>query len=219
MIRFIILFINLLSAISVSAQFNTISSESAISRLNTRKNIVEDSAARKGNNDVVRNEAIKHYMSVSYPLDNVVVTSPYGMRKDPFSGKNYSHKGIDLRAKFQPVYAMMHGTVIKVAQEKKGGLYVIIRHGNYEITYCHLSQSLVRKGCAVKPGDVVAVSGASGTRCTGPHLHIGVKYKGKTINPMIMLGFIRQTRESVLRELTSHCGAYAPDSLSKYIDF
>jgi murein DD-endopeptidase len=209
MFRFIILFISLFSAASLFAQFNTISPKTAI----CRKNIVVDSAARVGDNNVVKAEAIKCYMSVSYPLDNVVVTSHFGMRKDPFSGKNSSHKGIDLRAKFQPVYAMMHGEVIKVTHEKKGGLYVIIRHGDYEVTYCHLSQSLVKKGCAVKPGDVVAVSGASGTRCTGPHLHIGLRYKGKAINPMIVLDFIRQTRELALRELTSHCDAYAPDEL------
>jgi murein DD-endopeptidase len=209
MFRFIILFISLLSTASLSAQFNTISPKTAI----CRKNIVVDSAARVGDNNVVKAEAIKRYMSVSYPLDNVVVTSHYGLRKDPFSGKNSSHKGIDLRAKFQPVYAMMHGEVIKVAQEKKGGRYVVIRHGDYEVTYCHLSQLLVMKGCTVKPGDVVAVSGASGTRCTGPHLHIGVKDKGKAINPMIVLDFVRQTRESALRKLTSHCDAYAPDSL------
>jgi murein DD-endopeptidase len=209
MFRFIILFVSLLSTASLSAQFNTISPKTAI----CRKNIVVDSATRVGDDNVVRNDAIKRYMSVSYPLDNVVVTSHFGMRKDPFSGKNSTHKGIDLRAKFQPVYSMMPGDVIKVAQEKKGGRYVIIRHGDYEVTYCHLSQLLVKKGYAVKPGDVVAVSGASGTRCTGPHLHIGLRYKGKAINPMIVLDFIRQTRESALRELTSHCDAYAPDEL------
>jgi murein DD-endopeptidase len=171
---------------------------------------VVDSTTMAGNDMLV-----EKYLSVAYPLASIVVTSPFGVRRDPFSGKTAQHGSVDLRAHYQPVYAMIHGTVVRVGYERKGGNFLTIQHGNYSVTYCHLLQVLVRNGASVKPGDVVAVSGASGTRCTGPHVHIGVKYKGKAINPKIMLDFIRQTRESALRELTSHCGAYAPDSLSR----
>jgi murein DD-endopeptidase len=207
----------------VSAQFNTITNRTAtikitngrVQKQNNHPESVEmvnvmDSATMVGNNMLV-----DKYLSVAYPLASIVVTSPFGVRRDPISGKTSHHGGVDLRAHFQPVYAMMHGTVVRVGFERKGGNFLTIQHGDYSVTYCHLSQVLVRNDASVKPGDVVAVSGASGTRCTGPHLHIGVKYKGKAINPMVILDFIRQTRESVLRELISHCDVYVPDSLSR----
>jgi murein DD-endopeptidase len=222
--KYLMVFIALLSSSAhVSAQFNTITNRTAtikitngrVQKQNDHPESVEminvvDSSTMVGNNMFV-----EKYLSVAYPLASIVVTSPFGVRRDPISGKTAHHGGVDLRAHFQPVYAMMHGTVARVGYERKGGNFLTIQHDDYSVTYCHLSQVLVRNGASVKPGDVVAVSGASGTRCTGPHLHIGVKYKGKTINPMIVLDFIRQTRESALHELTSHCGAYAPDSLSR----
>jgi murein DD-endopeptidase len=222
--KYLMVLIALLSSSThVSAQFNTITNRTAtikitngrVQKQNNHPESVEmvnvvDSATMVGNNMLV-----DKYLSVAYPLASIVVTSPFGVRRDPISGKTSHHGGVDLRAHSQSVYAMTHGTVARVGYEHKGGNFLTIQHGDYSVTYCHLSQVLVRNGAAVKPGDVVAVSGASGTRCTGPHLHIGVKYKGKAINPMVMLDFIRQTRESALRELTSHCGAYAPDSLSR----
>jgi murein DD-endopeptidase len=222
--KYLIVLIALLSSsVHVSAQFNTITNRTTtvkitngrVQKQNDHPESVEmvnvmDSVTMVGNNMLV-----EKYLSVAYPLASIVVTSPYGARRDPISGKTAQHGGVDLRAHFQPVHAMMHGKVARVGYERKGGNFLTIQHGDYSVTYCHLSQVLVRNGDSVKPGDVVAVSGASGTRCTGPHLHIGVKYKGKAINPMIVLDFIRQTRESALRELTSHCGAYAPDSLSR----
>jgi murein DD-endopeptidase len=222
--KYLMVLIALLSSLAhVSAQFNTITNRTVtikitngrVQKQNDHPESVEmayvvDSATMVGNNMFV-----EKYLSVAYPLASIVVTSPFGLRRDPISGKTAQHGGVDLRAHFQPVYAMMHGTVARVGYERKGGNFLTIQHGDYSVTYCHLSQVLVRNGAAVKPGDVVAVSGASGTRCTGPHLHIGVKYKGKAISPMVMLDFIRQTRESALRELTLHYGAYAPDSLSR----
>jgi murein DD-endopeptidase len=222
--RYLMVLIALLSSsVHLSAQFNTITNRTATIKITNERvqkqndhpesvemvNVV-DSTTMVGNNVFV-----EKYLSVAYPLASIEVTSPFGVRRDPISSKTAHHGGVDLRAHFQPVYAMMLGTVVRVGYERKGGNFLTIQHGDYSVTYCHLSQVLVRNGAVVKPGDVVAVSGASGTRCTGPHLHISVEYMGKAINPMVMLDFIRQTRESALRELTSHCGAYAPDSLSR----
>jgi murein DD-endopeptidase len=222
--KYLIILIALLSSSAhVSAQFNTITNRTATTKItngmvqkqNDHPESVEmvhvvDSTTMVGNDMLV-----KKYLSVAHPLASIEVTSPFGVRRDPISGKTSHHGGVDLRANFQPVYAMMLGTVVRVGYERKGGNFLTIQHGDYSVTYCHLSQVLVRNGASVKPGDVVAVSGASGTRCTGPHLHIGVKYKGRAINPMVMLDFVRQTRELALRELTLHYGAYAPDSLSR----
>lgn len=139
-------------------------------------------------------------MSVSYPLKKVKITSPYGHRKDPFTGKRRIHNGLDLRARNEEVYAMMSGEVVKVSSDKRSGNYVSIRHGDYTVSYCHLSKALVKKGTQVMPGEIVAISGNTG-RSTGPHLHITAKYGKKHINPAILLLFVRETREEALMHL------------------
>lgn len=139
-------------------------------------------------------------MSVSYPLKKITVTSPYGRRKAPFTNKRSNHKGLDLRARNEEVYAMMPGRVVKVSSDKRSGNYVTIRHGDYTVSYCHLSKALVKKGAQVMPGEVVAISGNTG-RSTGPHLHITAKYGQKHIDPAILLQFVRETREEALAHL------------------
>lgn len=148
----------------------------------------------------MRNQWIDCYMSVSYPLREIIVTSPYGRRKDPFTGKRSNHKGLDLQANNEEVYAMMPGEVVKISSDKRSGNYVSIRHGDYTVSYCHLSKVLVKKGTQVMPGEVVAISGNTG-RSTGPHLHITAKYGKKHINPAILLQFVRETREEALMQL------------------
>ena len=94
---------------------------------------------------------IDRYLSVSYPLQRIRITSPYGYRKDPFTGKRKFHGGIDLHARGEQVLAMMEGVVVKVGQDKTSGKYVTLRHGNYTVSYCHLSKILVVKGMSVRP--------------------------------------------------------------------
>ena len=150
----------------------------------------------------MRSQWIDCYMSVSYPLKEITITSPYGRRKDPFIGKRSNHKGLDLRANGEEVYAMMHGEVVKVSSDKRSGNYVTIRHGDYTVSYCHLSKILVKKGAQVLPGQVVAISGNTG-RSTGPHLHITAKYGKKHIDPVLLLQLIKETREEALAHLAT----------------
>ena len=151
----------------------------------------------------MRSQWIDCYMSVSYPLRKIIVTSPYGQRKDPFTGKRSNHKGLDLRARNEDVYAMMLGEVIKVSSGRRSGNYIVIRHGDYTVSYCHLSKTLVRKGAQVRPGEVVAVSGKTG-RATGYHLHITAKYGKSHIDPAILLQFVKETREEALAHLNGN---------------
>ena len=65
------------------------------------------------------------------------------------------------------------------------GNYVTLRHGNYHVSYCHLSSIIVRKGESVFPGIIVGVTGNTG-RSTGSHLHLTCKKDGKSINPAIL---------------------------------
>ena len=125
------------------------------------------------------------YPSITYPLKSIKVTCPYGYRRDPFTGKLSWHNGLDLRAKNEPAYAMMDGIVEKVGYDNRSGNYVTLRHGNYHVSYCHLSSIIVRKGESVFPGIIVGVTGNTG-RSTGSHLHLTCKKEGKSINPAIL---------------------------------
>jgi murein DD-endopeptidase len=201
---FLLLFCVLLSigwCMPASAQFVTVSSHP--SRIQLEKIIedrVEHTVDVADRVDAAGTDAAERYLSVSYPLDKIVVTSPFGVRADPFSGKRSQHKGLDVRADYEQVYAMMYGEVIKVGFDKRSGNYVSIRHGDYTVTYCHLSQPLVRKGAVVMPGEVVAISGDTG-RSTAPHLHISVRCGGEYLNPAILLDVIRRTRDDALQQL------------------
>ena len=163
-------------------------------------NLVSLTSMAGKHSEEMRSQWIDCYMSVSYPLKKITITSPYGQRRDPFTGKRSNHKGLDLRANSDEVYAMMPGEVIKVSSDKRSGNYVTIRHGDYMVSYCHLSKTLVRKGAQVLPGEVVAISGNTG-RSTGPHLHITAKYGKKHIDPAVLLQFVKETREEALAHL------------------
>lgn len=150
--------------------------------------------------EVTRNHWIGRYLSVSYPLKRIKVTSHYGLRRDPFTGKKSRHKGLDLQAKNEEVYAMMYGEVIKVSSDRRSGNYVVLRHGGYTVSYCHLSKVLVREGTKVKPGEVVAISGRTG-RATGFHLHITVRNSKRYVNPLVLLEVIKEIKNQALENL------------------
>lgn len=143
---------------------------------------------------------IDRYLGVCYPLRSIRVTSPYGYRKDPFTGKKKFHAGLDLHARSEEVLAMMEGVVVKVGQDKTSGKYVTLRHGSYTVSYCHLSKILVVKGTVVHPRDVVGITGSTG-RSTGPHLHITCKLDGKSVDPSVILGYIQSTQQECVAAL------------------
>lgn len=150
----------------------------------------------------MRKQWIDSYLSVSYPLKELHVTSPFGVsRTDPFTKKRKRHNGLDLRADRCETYAMMHGMVVKAGQDRISGKYVTVRHGDFSVSYCHLSECRVKKGDCVRPGDVVGISGNTG-RSTGSHLHLTVRMGRKHINPEILLQFVDETRRQALEKLS-----------------
>ena len=136
---------------------------------------------------------IQRYLSVSYPLKHVKVNSPFGTRRDPFTGAKASHNGLDLKAYYEEVYAMFDGKVKKVGADPRSGNYVVLQHGEYTISYCHLSKVRVSEGDDLIAGDVVAISGNTG-RSTGSHLHITCRYKGALTDPYTLLIYIGDVR-------------------------
>ncbi len=150
--------------------------------------------------DMDKKKWMDRYLSVSYPLRYIKVTSPYGYRKDPFTGKSKFHGGLDLRARGDEVMAMMEGVVVKVGQDKTSGKYVTLRHGRYTVSYCHLSKILIVKGAVVHPRDVVGITGSTG-RSTGEHLHITCKLNGRSISPSLILDYIQSIRQECISAL------------------
>jgi murein DD-endopeptidase MepM/ murein hydrolase activator NlpD len=119
----------------------------------------------------------------------VALSSPFGLRKDPFTGRVQQHNGIDVSAPFgSPVSAFEPGTVTFSGWKPGYGNIVIIRHEDgLESIYAHLSRSLVAVGQAVESRIHIACVGSSG-RSTGPHLYFEVRRNGKAIDPMSQIG-------------------------------
>ena len=195
---FVALFILINSCLHIKAQFHTIASRPLHYRVEKVKDrpksetvCVKDSLAMVGKKEenIDREKWLERYMSVSLPLKKIKVTSPFGMRKDPFTGKRRMHNGIDLRARNDEVYAMFPGVVKKVGYDKRSGNYVTLRHGDYTVSYCHLSRVTVKEKTPVLAGDVVGITGNTG-RSTGEHLHLTCKRSGISINPSVMFEYI-----------------------------
>lgn len=199
----IVLIILLNICVLSHGQFNTITPSSSIYKIREKKNIpIKVEEVKTPDSTLINAKPmsenssrwIQQYLSVSYQLDRMVVNSSYGMRRDPFTGKRKQHNGIDFHARGDEVYAMMQGDVVKVGQDKQSGIFVILRHGNYTVSYCNLSSVLVKTGSKVKAGGAVAITGNTG-KSTGEHLHLAVKYDGEYINPNILLQYIKEVHE------------------------
>lgn len=197
--------IGCLAVSSAKAQFNTVSNN--VCRYKVKK--VEEKFLLPANQPVDSIQAnllqqethsvdnkqkqwTSSYPSITYPLKSIKVTSPYGYRRDPITGKQSWHNGLDLRAKNEPAYSMMEGIVEKIGYDSRSGNYVTLKHGNYHVSYCHLSFVIVGKGERVFSGTIVGVTGNTG-RSTGNHLHLTCKKDGKSFNPAILLNLIEKS--------------------------
>lgn len=113
------------------------------------------------------------------------LSSRFGYRKDPFSGRTKNHTGVDFAMKpGNPIYATGDGIVTNVKFELFGyGNQVVIDHGfGYKTRYAHMKTIGVVEGMKVKRGECIGLSGNSG-RSSGPHLHYEVIYKDRHVNP------------------------------------
>ena len=115
------------------------------------------------------------------------ITSPYGLRADPFSRRSAWHGGIDMGAgaysRQVPITATGPGTVAFAGRKSGYGRVVYIDHGNgFQSRYGHLRSINVSKGDVVAIGDTLGIMGSSG-RSTGRHLHFEVLFQGKGYEP------------------------------------
>ncbi|MCR4662844.1 MAG: M23 family metallopeptidase [Endomicrobiaceae bacterium] len=117
------------------------------------------------------------------------LSSTFGTRKHPVTGKISKHGGIDIAVKTGTLVGAAADGIVTVASTNVGhyGTAVFIDHQNGYIThYGHLSKILVRVGQKVKAGQIIAKSGSTG-RSTGPHLHFTVKKNGVSLDPLKFL--------------------------------
>lgn len=123
-------------------------------------------------------------LPIGAPVEKVRITSNYGVRNDPFTGKPKRHRGIDFAGKIgTELMAVAPGRVVSAGERVGYGTTVEIDHGlGFSTLYAHLSQITVSRGDWVRPGTVVGLGGSSG-RSTGPHLHYEIRYKGAPFDP------------------------------------
>jgi murein DD-endopeptidase MepM/ murein hydrolase activator NlpD len=116
------------------------------------------------------------------------ITSSFGQRISPFTGRLQMHEGLDICARpGTPVKATAEGVVIYSGWKSDFGKLVTIDHGyGYRTRYGHLSKIYVKNGQRVQRGDTIGALGNTG-RSTGPHLHYEVKVRGLPVNPKTYL--------------------------------
>ena len=155
----------------------------------------------------------------------MLVTSPFGMRHDPMNpGKDQMHKGIDIRCRNVALLATENGGKVVATNENAntpGGKSVTIEYqrqdgSKTQVSYHHLSSISVKQGETVKAGTQIGVSGNTGTRTTGEHLHFSVKQiapdgNSRDIDPAAYLAEIAQ--KGNLSQKLMHNGT---DLLAKY---
>jgi len=125
------------------------------------------------------------------PVRAGYISSYYGKRADPFTGKQTHHRGIDFAGRRgSPVISVAGGVVTWSGDRYGYGQMIEINHGNGYVTrYAHNDQNLVAVGESVQPGQLIALMGSTG-RATGPNLHFEVWYRGRPADPV---KYIRQT--------------------------
>lgn len=154
----------------------------------------EDETSEDNIADVNTDSIDRYFPKVALPLKDIKVTSPFGMRRDPMNRKSRRmHNGLDLKAHYESVFSMLPGIVSRTGYSKTGGYFVTVNHGVCVCSYLHLSKIKVVTGQHVKAGQTIAISGNTGSRTTGPHLHLACRLgdeKGKFFNPVVILNFV-----------------------------
>lgn len=123
-------------------------------------------------------------MPAGRPVGDGWLSSRFGKRNDPFTGKWEFHKGLDFAGKKgSSVVAVGDGVVSWSGKRSGYGNTVEVTHGNGYVTrYGHNEHNLVKAGDTVKKGQQLALMGSTG-RSTGPHVHFEVLHNGTAVNP------------------------------------
>lgn len=129
---------------------------------------------------------IMRFVPNGYPINNYSrISSPYGYRIHPLTGKRELHTGVDLACSIDtPVYATSDGVVDFAKDGWNGGYGIMVKIDHsfgFKTYYAHLNSFVVQRGDFVKKGQLIAYSGNTGIS-SGPHLHYEVRFLGSHIN-------------------------------------
>ena len=139
---------------------------------------------------VMENRAIAAEVSPSFaPVKKGYVSSPFGMRRDPFNGRSRMHRGMDFAgARGTAVHSVASGVVSFAGRKGGYGIVVEVDHGDNLVSrYAHLDEALVDKGAVIKKAEKIALLGSTG-RSTGPHLHLEILHNNERVDPQRYLG-------------------------------
>lgn len=129
-------------------------------------------------------ESESGYM-MPFPLnedEELPTTLGYGEQKNPLTGQNFNHLGVDFAVKDKPLYAIATGMVVGAGQEAVHGNYIVSKYGKYEVTYGHISEAYTPYGTKIRAGQQIA-------KC-GDFLHVGVRFDGEDLDPMEFFAMI-----------------------------
>ncbi|MFA9380112.1 MAG: M23 family metallopeptidase [Acetanaerobacterium sp.] len=123
--------------------------------------------------------------SVLYPVEGGTLTSDFGYRKHPVTGKQDFHTGIDIAApRGTRIMAALSGRVIKISEDAIYGNVIVLDHGAaFYTVYCHCERIVAPLDAKVKSGETIALVGDTGV-ATGPHLHFEMQKDGLCADPM-----------------------------------
>lgn len=130
-------------------------------------------------------QAAANSIPTGMPVTDGYITSPFGERIDPFTGRESFHPGLDIGAfRGESVHTVADGVVTFAGVRPGYGEVVEIDHGDgYMTRYAHNSRLLAHVGEHVHTGEVISDAGSTG-RSTGPHVHFEVWHDGKLVNPL-----------------------------------
>jgi len=119
------------------------------------------------------------------------ITSHFGQRVHPVTGKHGHHDGVDVALPVgTTLLSPFAGRISRIQTTENGGLSLTIKHpGDRSTTYRHLDATLLKEGEVVSAGQPIATSGESG-RVTGPHLHLEARNNGNLVDPKDLIGQI-----------------------------
>ncbi|MHB1528173.1 MAG: M23 family metallopeptidase [Acidiferrobacteraceae bacterium] len=162
---------------------NVVDFISALDRLEHR---IEEKQARLDllSRVLIRRHVASAVTPAGWPVRGGWISSPFGPRIDPFTGRPSFHPGIDIADPTgTPIHAMAAGIVTYAGKDGGYGMLVRVADGNGRTTYYgHTSKILVSLGQLVQKGQLIARVGSTG-RSTGPHLHFEVRQNGDPVNP------------------------------------
>lgn len=137
------------------------------------------------------------------PIDYKGITSKFGYRTHPITGRREMHKGSDMRAKlYTEVYATANGVVEYAGYHRSSGygrLIIIDNSYGFKTYFAHLGKVKVKQGDVVQKGDLIALTGNTG-RSNGPHLHYEIRFMQRALNPYWFIKWTMQNFDEIFEK-------------------